>query len=238
MSEIDDNGGAGGGRPPSAAAPSRPGARYPRRSFLGGALGVAAAGPRALGRSAAGRSAPAAARSAPAAGRSAPAAGSAPLGPRPVDNPPRIRYQSRPDLLPPSIQRSATPSVAAVGSFLLTPGATPAAGLSSAEQVAKGLGEPGLMILSQAGKLVWFQPTDQTVANLEVQSYRGERVLSYWEGIVENDVGRGRGYILDSSYRTIATVEAGNGLQADFHALMITPEDTVLLSAYTTRPAD
>jgi len=38
--------------------------------------------------------------------------------------------------------------------------------------------------------------------------------------------------IADASYRTIATVRAGHGLAADLHEIVISPQDTALITAY------
>lgn len=44
-------------------------------------------------------------------------------------------------------------------------------------------------------------------------SYRGKPVLTWWEGQVIKGYGEGKAVIADTSYRTIATIEAGNGLR-------------------------
>ena len=48
--------------------------------------------------------------------------------------------------------------------------------------------------------------------DLKVQTYRGKPVLTWWEGQVIKGYGEGKAVIADTSYRTIATVNAGNGL--------------------------
>ena len=53
--------------------------------------------------------------------------------------------------------------------------------------------------------------------DLKVQSYRGQPVLTWWEGQVIKGYGEGKAVIADTSYRTVATIDAGNGLQADLH---------------------
>jgi hypothetical protein len=44
--------------------------------------------------------------------------------------------------------------------------------------------------------------------------------------------------ILDSSYREIARVRAGNGFRGDLHEFLISPQDTALLTAYAPARAD
>ena len=74
--------------------------------------------------------------------------------------------------------------------------------------------------------------------DLKVQSYRGQPVLTWWEGQVITGYGEGQAVIADSSYRTIATVNAGHGLQADLHEFVITPQDTALITAFRPVAAD
>ena len=94
--------------------------------------------------------------------------------------------------------------------------------------------QPGPMILDPAGRLVWFEPLHHSAAlDVQVQRYQGQSVLTYWQGYpVPPGVGVGSGVILDHSYQTIATVNAGNGYQADLHEFQITPQGSALLTAY------
>ncbi|HTX01292.1 MAG TPA: arylsulfotransferase family protein [Acidimicrobiales bacterium] len=156
-----------------------------------------------------------------------------------MENPAAPAFKSRPDLLPPTLQVSVLESEPQTGLVLITPSALPTnRGISPATQIAQGLGQPGAMILDEHGRTVWFQPTNGLATNLQVQSYGGEPVLTYWEGTVDDGIGFGTGYILDSSYREVATVRAANGLMADLHELTLTPEGTALITAYDKRAAD
>jgi Arylsulfotransferase (ASST) len=117
--------------------------------------------------------------------------------------------------------------------------------LSAAGYPLTGPGEAGLMILDRDGQIVWYSPNTGFPASkgegridLQVQSYRGQTVLTWWEGRVVKGVGYGKGVIADSSYRTIATINGGNGLQVDLHEFVITPQDTALVTAVQPRPAD
>jgi hypothetical protein len=69
-------------------------------------------------------------------------------------------------------------------------------------------------------------------ANLQVQRYRGQPVLTWWQGFSNAGIGVGEDEIFDSSYRQLAAVQAGNGLSADLHDFEITPSDTALITAY------
>ena len=73
----------------------------------------------------------------------------------------------------------------------------------------KPVGPGGPMILDERGRLVWFDQLDapNVAANLRVQRYRGERVLTWWQGsVTPSAFGVGEGVIADHSYATLATV--------------------------------
>ncbi len=98
----------------------------------------------------------------------------------------------------------------------------------------------GPLIFDNRGEVVWFHPLDPLEgANLQVQRYRGRQVLTWWQGTI-NSVGQGRGegVIVDHTYRRVATVRAGNGLSADLHELLLTAQDTALITAFAPRHAD
>jgi Arylsulfotransferase (ASST) len=98
----------------------------------------------------------------------------------------------------------------------------------------------GPEILSPSGKVVWFHavPAGQEAADFREQSYRGQRLLTWWQGTGLGGLAAGTDYIYDSRYRQIATVNAGNGYNADGHEFLITPWNTALILAYTTATAD
>lgn len=127
---------------------------------------------------------------------------------------------------PPPITVTVPPEGTAPGYILLTP-------FSLAYQ-------SGPTIIDSAGKVIWFQQVQGFTTNLEVQRYRGQRVLTWWEGslILPEGYGEGQCRILDTSYRQIGTVAAGNGLQADLHDFTITPEGTALITVYQQRRHD
>jgi hypothetical protein len=134
-------------------------------------------------------------------------------------------FVSRPDLTPPNVTLThhgpaGTSTAGDPPYFVLTPSAGP--------------GTPGLMILDRAGGLVWYSPNSQGTARLDlkVQSYKGKPVLTWWEGRVLAGYGHGHVVIADSSYRTIATVNAGHGLTADLHEIVISPQNTALVTVY------
>jgi hypothetical protein len=208
--------------------------RLTRRQLLGrggvvlaGAGGLAAAG-------AAGYAWPRGTTAVPA-GAPAPAGSAAPDDARGV-----LHFVSRPDLNPPAVtiarRRRQSAPVAEDPPYIL---------VAAAGYPLTGPGEPGLMILNRNGGIVWYSPntgfpssTGSARVDFQVQSYRGQPVLTWWEGKVVKGRGYGQAVIADSSYRTIAVVTGGNGLQADLHEFVITPQDTALITAYRTVPAD
>ncbi len=98
----------------------------------------------------------------------------------------------------------------------------------------------GPEILDRRGNVVWFHPipVGQTAADFRTQRYRGQRVLTWWQGTGLGGLATGTDYIYNDHYQPIATVNAGNGLSADGHEFLITPQNTALILAYTTATAD
>jgi hypothetical protein len=148
-----------------------------------------------------------------------------------------LHFVTRPDLTPPaiSVSRHSSPQAGDPPYFILSPAGYP----------RTGPGQPGLMILDRYGNLVWFSPNTGFPAakgmgrvDLQAQTYRGQPVLTWWEGQVELGVGYGQAVIADTSYRTVATISGGDGMSADLHEFIISPQDTALITAVRPRPAD
>ncbi|HEX8714343.1 MAG TPA: arylsulfotransferase family protein, partial [Solirubrobacteraceae bacterium] len=130
-------------------------------------------------------------------------------------------FASRPDLHPPAVTVTASSPAVAPGYEFAAP--------------YTGPGQAGPMILDQSGGLVWFRPlpTDTFATNFRVQQYRGEPVLTWWQGDISvHGFGLGEGVIANRSYADIAHVRAGNGVEADLHDLQLTPQGTALITAY------
>jgi hypothetical protein len=98
----------------------------------------------------------------------------------------------------------------------------------------------GPEIIDQQGNVVWFQavPAGQEAADFRTQTYRGQPVLTWWQGTGLGGLAKGTDYIYDNHYQQIAAVNAGNGLSADGHEFLITPQNTALILSYTTATAD
>jgi hypothetical protein len=133
------------------------------------------------------------------------------------------RFHSAPDLRAPAVHVS-TPASA---------GSTPGDIFAAVYASANGPGGP--MIFEGDGQLVWFKPLPATISatNLQLQSYDGKPVLSWWQGrLLPQGFGEGEDMVDDTAYRQIAVVRAGNGLHADLHDFQIDANDTALLTAY------
>jgi hypothetical protein len=128
---------------------------------------------------------------------------------------------TRPDLKPPAVSVTTNTGAQSPGDVFLAPYAGP--------------GQYGPMILDAGGGLVWFKPVPKgtRAANLRLQEYRGQPVLTWWQSPLVGGGHRGAGVVIaDRSYRELAKVRAGNGYQPDLHAFEITPRGTALFTVY------
>jgi Arylsulfotransferase (ASST) len=98
----------------------------------------------------------------------------------------------------------------------------------------------GPEILDTHGNVVWFHaaPAGLAATDFRTQKLWGQNVLTFWQGTENGGVGNGTDYIYNDHYQQIATVNAGNGLQADAHEFFITPWNTALITAYEPATAD
>ncbi len=131
------------------------------------------------------------------------------------------RFVSRPELRPPVVAIDANTGQHAPGDIFLAPYAGP--------------GQYGPTILNEAGELVWFKPVPRgaRAADLRVQSYEGQPVLTWWQDPLVYGARHEAGIVIaDSSYRDIKIVRAGNGYQPDLHAFQITPRGTAVFTVY------
>ncbi len=129
-------------------------------------------------------------------------------------------FASRPDLSPAAVKVDKRTSEAADGDVFV------------ASQ--EGPVQNGPELIGPDGNLVYFKPVPKgdSATDFREQSYRGQPVLTWWQGIVSAaGVGQGEDEIYDSSYRPLATVRAGNGLSADLHEFQLTSHNTALVTA-------
>ena len=104
-----------------------------------------------------------------------------------------------------------------------------------------GVKVQGPEIIDNQGRIVWFQPTPGEMAtDFRVQTYQGNPVLTWSQGITYGDAKAGdtTDYIVDSTYKVVATVQAGNGYNADIHEFQLTPQNTALIVIYNVMTAD
>lgn len=141
----------------------------------------------------------------------------------------------------PAATAAATPPLAPPPITVLTPSADNRDGaifvspFGGTDQYANGP-----QIIDSHGRTIWFHavPAGQEAADFRTQTYRGQPVLTWWQGTGLGGQASGVDYIYDRHYRPIATVHAGNGYTADGHEFLITPWNTALILAYAPATAD
>ena len=134
-----------------------------------------------------------------------------------------MQFRSRPDLRPPRLR------ILRAGEsdrhLFLAP--------------SSGPGQRGALILDPQGDVVWFRPTrPDTVMNFRTALYKGEPVLTWWQGRAARGLGVGHHVIVDSSYRVVARLPAGRGRQSDLHEFSITPRGTAIVTSYEVHELD
>jgi Arylsulfotransferase (ASST) len=115
-----------------------------------------------------------------------------------------------------------------------TPDRDPAAG-DILTTNGPGPGQYGPLIYTPRGRLVWFEqmPTGEAAEDLNVQSYEGRRVLTWWRGhVLSLGFGQGEDVVTNSRYETVAKVAGGNGLAADLHDFRLAANGVAYITAY------
>ena len=132
---------------------------------------------------------------------------------------PARHFRSRPDLQPSAVAVS---------------GATDQPGYLFIPPSWNDASQSGRLIVDNDGEPIWFAPFSgfHLATNLKAQSYRGQPVLTWWEGRVVDYFGQGIGVIADTSYREIARVRPANGRHMDLHEFRLTPEGTALFTCF------
>src|SRR5918995_489799 len=126
-------------------------------------------------------------------------------------------FRSRPELRPPAVEVTVEGRGLASGYVFVAP--------------KLGEGQHGPMIFDDVGRPVWYRK-DLYALDFKVQTYKGEPVLTWWEGKAKPRPSVGEYVILDGSYREIKRIQAGNGFKGNQHDFVITPQDTALLTVY------
>ncbi len=86
-------------------------------------------------------------------------------------------------------------------------------------------GQSGPLILDNDLQPVWFQPVPQNVvaANLDEQTYHGQPVLTWWQGVVTNtgQTSSGKYIVVNQHYKTVATLHGADGWVLTLHTMVI-----------------
>ncbi len=143
---------------------------------------------------------------------------------------------------PPDSQSFTTmPGVKAPVMTVTTPDSDPAAGDVFVTN-GPGPGQYGPLIYNPQGQLVWFEHLsgiETTAENLNVQSYQGQRVLTWWKGrVLSLGFGQGEDLVMNSHYQVIAHVAGGNGLKADLHEFRLASHDVAYITAFNPMRCD
>jgi hypothetical protein len=99
----------------------------------------------------------------------------------------------------------------------------------------------GPVIADNRGRIVWYHevPSGLEATDFRAQTYRGQPVLTWWQGIISKaGVGRGSYVVYDASYKPLATVKAAHGLDGDLHEFQLTPRGTAYITVYQEVRAD
>lgn len=138
---------------------------------------------------------------------------------------PNKPFVSAPDLSPPPLRVLRSSKQLQTGYLFLTPFPRTSSGYQFGPMLADNKGEP-----------VWFGGSqDRPEAfNLQVQTYLGRPVLTWWQGNLDlkRGLGAGKGIIYNDRYQAIATVRVGNGLMTDLHEFIIGPSGSAFISSF------
>jgi hypothetical protein len=148
------------------------------------------------------------------------------LAPRSHAPPAPPKWHTRPDLRIPSLTVAHIEEGVSTDPIFIAPYNAP-------------YGQAGAVIVGNDGQPIWENPlAGKVTTNFRVQRFRGDPVLTWWEGSIELGHGVGEYVIADSSYRPVRRVQAARGLRGDLHEFVITPRNTALLTSYVVRSAD
>ncbi|HEX7993965.1 MAG TPA: arylsulfotransferase family protein, partial [Streptosporangiaceae bacterium] len=86
-------------------------------------------------------------------------------------------------------------------------------------------GQSGPLIIDNNLQPVWFRPVPQNVvaANLDEQTYQGQPVLTWWQGVVTNtgQTSSGKYIVVNQHYKTVATLHGADGWVLTLHTMVI-----------------
>jgi len=128
------------------------------------------------------------------------------------------RYASAPNLHPPIIRPASHTTGSPAPGYILT---------GNFYDLTKPPmeGQSGPLILDNDLQPVWFRPVPQNIVatNLDEQTYQGEPVLTWWQGVVTNtgQTSSGMYTVVDEHYKTVATLHGANGWVLTLHTMVI-----------------
>jgi hypothetical protein len=76
----------------------------------------------------------------------------------------------------------------------------------------QGTNSTAPLIMTEQGQLVWLPESSFLAANFGIQELNGIRVINYWNGSINGNIGVGYGsvHILDSAYNTLHEICAAD----------------------------
>ncbi len=91
------------------------------------------------------------------------------------------------------------------------------------------VGQGGPLMLDSHLQPVWFRPVpiNEVAGNLSLQRWQGKPALAWWQGVVTNTGATESGTytVVDSHYRTVATLTGRNGWTLTLHGFQIVGHD-------------
>jgi hypothetical protein len=126
-----------------------------------------------------------------------------------------VAFRSLPDIGPPAVEVATQAHNQAPGFIFIAP--------------KLGPGQHGPMIIDHLGRPVWFREVKYAL-DFKVQYCQDKVVLTWWKGDRFPWSHVGEYVILDRSHREITRVQAGNGYRGNQHEILITPQDTALIT--------
>jgi EmrB/QacA subfamily drug resistance transporter len=91
------------------------------------------------------------------------------------------------------------------------------------------VGQSGPLILDNHVQPVWFRPApkDALASNLEVQTYHGHPVLTWWQGVVSRTglTESGEDIVVNQHYQQIVTLKGQDGWVPTLHEMVISGND-------------
>jgi Arylsulfotransferase (ASST) len=104
----------------------------------------------------------------------------------------------------------------------------------------------GPMIIDNSGRVVWYDPLPdgESAFDFQVQRYRGQPVLTWWQGTEDNPafgafgagIGQGEDVIMNNHYQIIKIIAGDSSFEPDEHEFDLTPQGNALISGYTDVP--